>query len=624
MTENSIQTISIRELLGERFFIPDYQRGYRWTDQQVLDLLTDIWEFSKADHNEYEFYCLQPLVVKKVCQPGGLEGDWYEVIDGQQRLTTLYLILSYLQSELNGLQLYELTYQRNLSFTSKDFVQNMKQATRKTIDEHYMCNAYDCISRWFEENIADVDKEKFAKALIESEYDGSENPRDKANNVRFIWYESVDEDPIKVFTRLNVGKISLTNSELIKALFLNRSNFQKEDNDYNKLRQQEIASEWDSIEYTLQNDEFWLFLHEKNYNRPTRIDLIFDIICKENVLGKFPNVGNDEYKTFRYFYEYFKSDACDMRKCWKQVKRYFQVFKEWYNDLELFHYVGFLIEHKLSLDALLREWVGSKDKQTFVTSLKNKIKDVLSKCPALEYQYDVEGTDKGKCRPILVFHNIQTVINQNRQKENNDKYQVGVFYRFPFHLYKKESWDVEHINSNTTNSEDDEDTQKEWLLNFYSGATATARQLIDSYFTESDKEKRKAIFKDVKALFPTKDEWKQDEKNRLWNYTLLDSSTNRSYGNSIFSGKRRVIIGKDKGEYIPLPRLSKEGRIELSSSYEAGSSFVPPCTMHVFMKYYSPAVGDNNYWSKDDAQAYLSDIRKCIEKLEEKPEYGNQ
>ena len=100
----------------------------------------------------------------------------------------------------------------------------------------------------------------------------------------FIWYESVEEDPIKVFTRLNIGKISLTNAELIKALFLNRSNFRSEDDNHLILRQQEIASEWDAIEYSLQKDEFWLFLNSPGYHRPTRIDFIFELICNQNKL----------------------------------------------------------------------------------------------------------------------------------------------------------------------------------------------------------------------------------------------------------------------------------------------------------------------------------------------------
>ena len=61
--ENNIELKSVSELLGMKFFIPSYQRGYRWTEQQVMDLLNDIWEFSQKKTSE--FYCLQPLVVKR-------------------------------------------------------------------------------------------------------------------------------------------------------------------------------------------------------------------------------------------------------------------------------------------------------------------------------------------------------------------------------------------------------------------------------------------------------------------------------------------------------------------------------------------------------------------------------
>ena len=62
------------------FFIPSYQRGYRWTADEVTKLLDDIWESTGKR------YSLQPIVVKSL---GG--GKW-ELIDGQQRLTTLFLI----------------------------------------------------------------------------------------------------------------------------------------------------------------------------------------------------------------------------------------------------------------------------------------------------------------------------------------------------------------------------------------------------------------------------------------------------------------------------------------------------------------------------------------------------
>ena len=63
----------------------------------------------------------------------------------------------------------------------------------------------------------------------------------------------------------------------------------------------------------------------------------------------------------------------------------------------------------------------------------------------------------------MLLHNIQTVINQNNRIKSEEKYALPVFYKFPFHLFKKEKWDVEHIDSNTTNTLDLEKDQIEWL-----------------------------------------------------------------------------------------------------------------------------------------------------------------
>ena len=100
MQENKIEVMAVSQLLNMKFFVPSYQRGYRWTEQEVRDLLEDINDFGKKEKKRGEFYCLQPLVVRAMTeqekQANELEvGDtWYEAIDGQQRLTTIYLILS--------------------------------------------------------------------------------------------------------------------------------------------------------------------------------------------------------------------------------------------------------------------------------------------------------------------------------------------------------------------------------------------------------------------------------------------------------------------------------------------------------------------------------------------------
>ena len=604
-----------------KFFIPSYQRGYRWTEQQVKDLLNDILEFSQKKKQEFEYYCLQPLVVKRknkdvlssikaATSIEGVEtllkGSW-EVIDGQQRLTTLFIILSV----LGETSVYFLEYETRIG--SEKFLEKIDENKKdNNIDYYHICQSKQTVASWLDNDV--IDKEGFKEIIL--------------NKVKFIWYESVDEDPIKVFTRLNIGKISLTNAELIKALFLNRSNFGEKDSEHLKLRQQEIASEWDNIEYTLQNDEFWLFLHEKSYNRPTRIDFIFDLICEQKTLGTFDNIGTDDYKTFRYFYEYFKQkekkqesnpyvqQKTKIEICWSKVKDYFQTFKEWFDDLELYHYIGYLVEYNYSLSGLVSIWHSSKDKDSFVNYLKAEIKTKIERCPCLDFQYKEDGSDKGKCKPILLFQNIQTVINQNKNNLNNEDYKLGVFYKFPFHLYKLENWDVEHINSNTTNDEEDADTQNEWLLNVYLSTDDDTQQKIRSYF-ESSNDKKEKLFEEIKKKISQNEEWTPVEKNRIWNYTLLDSSTNRSYGNAIFSGKRRVIIGKDKGLSIAIPKIGKDGKLQLGEEKKAKSSFVPPCTKQVFMKYYSATMSDANYWTEIDAKGYLKDIDDCIKKLEE-------
>lgn len=637
--DNQIGLKTIGELSGLSFFIPNYQRGYRWTCQQVMDLLNDINEF---DASKDGFYCLQPLVVRlrnekdivtKIHETNKLSeireilnksvGKW-EVIDGQQRLTTIYIILRCLGSN----EPYSLEYATRGK--SREFLLNMdKYDENENIDFYYMAQAGETVNNWLK---TDFDKEAFLDKL--------------KNKVNFIWYESVDEDPIKVFTRLNIGKITLTNSELIKALFLNRSNFAGKSMDSLKLGQQEIATEWDKIEYTLQSDEFWLFLYDKGYDRPTRIDFIFDLICNENTLDieslnkedeKEKVIGTDEYRTFRYFYEYFKSshqnENNDEKKqlqkterAWQIVKSYFQTFNEWYDDLVLYHYVGFLLAvGSISIEQLVNFWKAKKDKKEFVRYLKDEIKKAIGD-NGTDYQYKEDGSDKTKCRSLLMFHNIQTVINQNHAQQSNDKYKIGTFYKFPFHLYKLEGWDVEHINSSTNNPEEDDGTRKEWLVNVYLSADEDIRKYINNYFDTEDKNTKDELFKKIKKNFNEGPEvWTPEEKNRIWNYTLLDSSTNRSYGNAIFSAKRRVIIGKDQGKLIPVPKLMKDGKLAIDKESKwATSSFVPPCTKQVFLKYYSSTIGDNNYWTKADAEAYKNDIDSCLEKLEQNDQEDKQ
>jgi uncharacterized protein with ParB-like and HNH nuclease domain len=623
MAENKIELKAIRELLGMNFFIPSYQRGYRWDKQQVEDLMNDIQDFIKQNSSKEQnsFYCIQPLVVKKgvfkkdidafktrlaninfqgngdhlLTETENLISEYtkWEVIDGQQRLTTIYIILSSLDWEKKYIVEYE------TRTGSKDFLEKIDESKKyDNIDYYHMVVAKQQIENWFKD---DNDKEKFRATLLEK--------------VQFIWYES-GEDSIKVFTRLNIGKIPLTNAELIKALFLNQSNFQSKDYKKTRLQQQEIASEWDTIEYTLQNDEFWLFLNEPEYDKPTRIDFIFDLMCemdtlklkelKENYETK---IGTDEYKTFRYFYLWFKQDGnLQITECWTEVRRVFLIFQEWFNDLKLYHYVGYLIENRPNVLAIIiKEWQTKQTKTQFETEflipeIRKKINITTNDLETLRY-------GDNKIRHILLLHNIQTVIEQNSTLCNSEKYKLPIFYKFPFHLFKKEKWNVEHIDSKTENQLESEKEQKEWLkYSFFDIQNEELKEKISKFIAAKYEQDFDELYQEILNSYQQSDNKLSDEeKDNIWNLTLLDSSTNKSYQNAIFPAKRRYIIGKDQGIKITIDDNLKE-----KSEPNGTIAFIPPCTKNVFLKYYNPATNNLREWDKQDAEKYLENMQTVL------------
>ena len=259
----------IGDITGE-FVIEAYQRGYRWSKDEIEHLLNDIDEIDEIDEiPDGQSYCLQPIVVKN-------NNGVYELIDGQQRLTTLYLIMKYLPFYQNLKYSIEYTTRKseNGHIGSKDLLENINvvdlNSPSSNIDELFIKKAYGIISNWF--NNEDSKKTSFYHKLQKL--------------VTVIWYEvDSEEDSVSIFTRLNIGKISLTNAELVKALFLSKG--KKDDqgvyagNPYgiDDKKQHEIALQWDAMEKSLHDNKFWAFItNEKKESYPIRMELFFDIM----------------------------------------------------------------------------------------------------------------------------------------------------------------------------------------------------------------------------------------------------------------------------------------------------------------------------------------------------------
>lgn len=296
-----LELIPVEKILKKDFFIPAYQRGYRWEERQVLDLLEDILEFQKKDKEKGEFYCLQPVVVIQ------RDNEVYEVVDGQQRLTTLHILLSYLEEArkimFNSSEKFTISYEtrEKEKHSSKSFLDEINSTTKKSdinIDFFHMSYAYLTIKKWFEVN--NINKADFLNTLLKvDERDGI----DLANNVRFIWYELLTQTEYEaknIFTRINMGKIPLTSAELIKALFFINGSYTKQKRE---KHQQKLSYEWNNIENILQNREFWYFLNKSDNSTPTKIEFIFDLIAnkyKDKITIRIDKSVN----TYYTFYEY--------------------------------------------------------------------------------------------------------------------------------------------------------------------------------------------------------------------------------------------------------------------------------------------------------------------------------
>ncbi|WP_103629094.1 DUF262 domain-containing protein [Campylobacter concisus] len=577
---------SVRDIIDKKinFTVPSYQRGYRWDERNVKDLLDDLLEFMQ-DPNSGKFYCLQPLVVKK-----NINTNKYNVIDGQQRLTTIFIILRYLENllkEENGInEIYAIDYETREG--SQEFLKEITIKTQdesnENIDYFYIYQAYKAVENWFEEKIKE---KKTTKRKMLEIFTNSEDEK----HIEFIWYEveNSENDEVKIFTRLNSGKIPLTNAELIKALFLNVRNFPKECSENEIITKQiEISKEWDEIEYALQDDEFFKFLTKNDY--PARIELLFEI------LSRVKSIESDRYAIYRHFAKEAKEKGGLLHLAnrvkekeeglWGDIKKIFLTFKFWFKDIEYYHLVGFLVASNiLSIEKTynatkdktkneLRDFLKDTIKNNLRLSLNLKEEEIkIDNISGLSYDDD---KDKKNIEKILLLFNIATIINSK-----------GSHTRFSFNEYNGKKWSLEHIHAQNDKGLKDKKAQDEWLEN------------SKKYIYESDLKEKIDIF--IKGNENNRfDELQMEILNKsgdmvnmhgIENLALLSAGNNSSLSNGPFVDKRAKIIEMDKnGEFIPI------------------------CTKNVFLKYYSKELSNVYFWSKDDQKDYKNSI---IETLEE-------
>ncbi len=588
---NNVASLTPKKVseLGSSFFIPDYQRGYRWGRHNVRQLLNDIRD-SKG------VYYLQPVVV---CPHNHRDEDSkeynYDVIDGQQRLTTLLIIYKGLESIYNMMEsnplgfnilsidlvkcAFTLSYQtRN---DSEDFLNSIKDKSideaREFADFLYMYHAYQEVYSWFTENKSDI--AHIAKSLKEQ--------------VFLIWYEvNADEDKARqIFENLNIGKIRLTNAELVKAIFLSQTNSRISDEEQNV-----IAQQWDEIERRLHDKVLWSFLTKKSEEQyATRIELLFDMVAEKK------DKERDEFFTFLYFDKLLKGK--NQKEEWEKIYIQYLKLLDWFNDNEYYHKIGYLVSvgPPETLQKLYAESMdGEMTNSSFKASLNQKIKDTLSfrkmRIEHLSYNEDYSDVTK-----LLTLFNVITTYNLNDETQ-----------KYPFYLHNtvKGGWSIEHIHAQQSEPINDIEPRKNWINLHY---TSLQRYLSVRKAEDASKEEIAKIealsarmhdylenkniqtqnnFNSISKIYSEVVVSKLDVeyKDLLGNLALLGKDDNSVLNNSTFDVKREIITK------------------ELTAI-----SYIPICTQHVFLKKYTPSDrNDMFFWGDDDRAEYVKEIKTVL------------
>ena len=553
-----LETRAIGDIKGI-FYVPNYQRGYRWTDSQVEALLNDIWDSSVR---KQETYCLQPIVLKRL-----RDIDSFELIDGQQRFTTILILLNYIKKEyVPRTEIkYSLEYETRANTSS--FLTNItEEDAHSNIDFYHIYNANECIKKWADK-VFNGDDNAIGDAMFKLRgY--------LFNNTKVIWYEvDDDEDPISLFTRLNIGKIGLTNAELIRALLLKR-NVNGVDVDKKQI---EMSIQWDNIEKELrsENDELWSFISRKSPSLyPTRIEILFEM------MSRLKDEERRDYDTFYWFENEIKEKGLD--EVWRNIQHDFLQIKEWYCDSEFYHKIGYLISSGHKTMREIFELAHGKRKSEFRSELDGLIAESINfKMKDDETLRDLNyESDKWKISRILLLFNIQSIIKES------------VYQRFPFSKYNSLEWSLEHIHAQQSEGLKNTKLQLEWISMHVDSVKAVSQddenleliEKMESIVASEAIESRNVfdnIFNEVCNVLS--EEGDSEYIHTLSNMALLTKNDNAALNNSTFDVKRNMIVEMDQK-----------------------GAFIPYCTKMVFLKYYTPS-NDNqvHFWGKKDRDAYI-------------------
>jgi uncharacterized protein with ParB-like and HNH nuclease domain len=533
------------------FNIPEYQRGYKWSDENVTQLLIDLKNFQKLSDSS-AFYCLQNITITK----SSLDGEkCFNVIDGQQRLTTLFIIVSYIQRYIpekdkvvkNGFEILKYSVRKSTDMFLRQEIlsgslwdSEINPSRAETKDQYYIMVVAKAVSDWFETNSLDY--------------------RTILDNLKLIVNQVDSGDEETVFASLNGGKVELDGADLVRAILVTRAAKQKYPEIVSRDLLNQIAGEDINlniditvssqgkinefrIKLGIELDEinkWWSNPDVHNYfeqllpnkisqNKSFRhsqypIDLLYYAFY-EAYKNKLVDTDKDRDLELRFFENGidFNGDASDDHlEFYYAVKEFHMTMVEWFENEEIFNLVGYLMYNykssAVTFAVLWNKWEQLHSKKMFIDAVKTMICEQLAsnfsgdddeidnklislRKAILDLSYDWYNNDfTTKFLPLL---DILPSIKETKKGKKIFYNKVKVDYLKCIKGERGE--DKEHVRSQTRRTNSDNLTMDE----------------------------EQALIKE-----------NNDGINSIGNIVLLDNGVNRSYGNSGYTLKMDRIVNE--------------------------------------------------------------------------------
>ena len=564
------------------FNIPEYQRGYKWTVDNIIQLLEDLKGFKQNSSDE--FYCLQNITITKTNINGH---SCFNVIDGQQRLTTLFILISYIQRNMSN---------KVLSAESNILRYSIREETDKFLRESILTGDY-----WNDVEYKPATKDQYyiaevAKAVAEWFNINNLEERTILDHLKLIVNKVESGEEETVFASLNGGKVDLDGADLVRAILITRAAKQKYPSLISEKTLHQIANDDINMNINIKVSSLGK-MNEFRVKLGIELDMMNNWWSDRKVRSYFEQLLPNrisQNKSFKYseypidllyyaFFEAYKDKLAthgntdlDLRifengidkdgeggndhlEFYKEVKEFHLTLVDWYNDDEIYNLLGYLMYNyksaSVSFAMLWNEWKLTESKSDFKSKLKRIIREQL----ALAFAGSDDSTDIAD-KLILLRKSITNIAENWYVKDFiirflplldliPEKKTVGnsvrtIFKRLNPDYFKCNQEDKEHVRSQT-------------------------RQIAEENMTEED---RLAL-----------EEENRQGINSIGNIVLLKASINRSYGN--------VELVKK------MDRIARE--------HIMNDTYIRPHTLNVFLSKLQTLKDngiseDSVFWSEED------------------------